>query len=100
MRSFLRFNQGLLAMPAHLQVWVASLIGANLIAPLFFLEHVEARVTLVAGLFGMALMTALTGRFGFSRIVGVGHVAWIPLLIYLVGSLQEVPRGEKCRLRT
>jgi hypothetical protein len=57
----------------------------------FFLEHLEARVALAAGLFGLALMSALTGRFGFSRIVGVGHVAWLPLLAFLVGSVSEVP---------
>ena len=94
MRSFIRFNRGLLGMPLHLQVWVALLIGANLVAPLFFLEHVEARVTLAVGLLGMTLMTALTGRFGFSRIVGVGHVAWIPLLVFLAGRVAEVPAGD------
>ncbi len=91
MRSLIRFNLGLLGMPLHLQLWVGMLIGANLVAPLFFLEHFEARVTLLAGLLGMALMTALTGRFGFSRIVGLGHVAWLPLLAFLVGSLAVVP---------
>jgi len=91
MRSFIRFNRGLLGMPLHLRLWVGMLIGANLVAPLFFLEHIEARVTLAAGLIGMALMTALTGRFGFSRIVGLGHVAWLPLLAFLVGSVAEVP---------
>jgi hypothetical protein len=91
MRSFIRFNRGLLGLPLHLQLWVGMLIGANLLAPLFFLEHGEARVTLGAGLFGMALMTALTGRFGFSRIVGLGHVAWLPLLAFLAGSVAVVP---------
>ena len=91
MRSFLRFNRGLLGMPLPLQLWVGMLIAANLIAPLFFLEHLEARVTLAAGLLGMGLMSALTGRFGFSRIVGLGHAAWLPLLAYLVSSLTEVP---------
>ncbi len=91
MRSFIRFNRGLLGMPVHLQLWVGALIGANLVAPVFFLEHVEARVTLAVGLFGMALMTALTGRFGFSRIVGVGHVGWLPLLAFLAGGLTDAP---------
>jgi hypothetical protein len=89
MRSFIRFNRGLLGMPLPMQLWVGALIGANLVAPFFFLEHVEARVTLAVGLFGMALMTALTARFGFSRIVGIGHVGWIPLLAFLAGSLNE-----------
>jgi hypothetical protein len=38
MRSFIRFNRGLLGMPLHLRLWVGMLIGANLVAPLFFLE--------------------------------------------------------------
>ena len=78
-------------MPLHLQLWVGMLIGANIVAPLFFLGHVEAQATLAAGLIGMTLMTALTGRFGFSRIVGLGHVAWLPLLAFLVGGVAEVP---------
>ncbi len=89
MRSFIRFNRGLLGMPLYLQLWVGLLIGANIVAPLFFLGRVEAQVTLAAGLVGMALMSALTGRFGFSRIVGLGHIAWLPLLAFLVGSLGE-----------
>ncbi len=91
MGSFIRFNRGLLGIPLHLQLWVGMLVAANIVAPLFFLEHVEARVTLGAGLIGMTLMIALTGRFGFSRIVGLGHVAWLPLLAFLVGSVTEVP---------
>ncbi len=91
MSSFIRFNRGLLGMPLYLQLWVGLLIGANLVAPLFFLGHVEAQVTLAAGLVGMALMSALTGHFGFSRIVGLGHIAWLPLLAFLVGSASEAP---------
>ena len=94
MRAFLRFNRGLLGMPPHLQVWVALLIGANVVAPLFFLGHVEAQATLAAGLFGMALMSALTARFGFSRIVGLGHVAWLPLLVFLGSRLADVPPSD------
>ncbi len=91
MRSFLRFNLGLLGMPLHWQLWLGMLIGANLVAPLFFLEHVEAQVTVAALLVSMALMTALTARFGFSRILGLGHVAWLPLLAFLLYRVTEVP---------
>lgn len=91
MRSFIRFNRGLLAQPLHLQLWVGMLIGANILIPFFFLEHVEAQAALAAGVLGMVLMSALTGRFGFSRIVGIGHVAWLPLIVFLAGSLSAVP---------
>ncbi len=91
MRSFLRFHRGLLGMPPHWQLWLGLLVGANLVAPLFFLEHVEAQVTVAALLVSMALMTALTARFGFSRILGLGHVAWLPLLAFLLYRVTEVP---------
>ena len=91
MRSFLRFHRGLLGMPPHWQLWLGTLVGANLVAPLFFLEHVEAQVTIAALLISMTLMTALTARFGFSRILGLGHVAWLPLLAFLVDCVTEVP---------
>ena len=89
MRSFLRFNQGMLRMPIQVQLWVVALVGANIVAPLFFLQHLEAQLTLVAGLLGLALMSILTGRFGFSRIVGLGHIAWLPLIVFLISSVGE-----------
>ena len=60
MHAFMRFNQGLLAMPLHLQAWVLLLISVNLVTPFLFLEHLEAQAVLAAGALGMVLMTALT----------------------------------------
>jgi Na+/melibiose symporter-like transporter len=54
--------------------------------------HVEARVAIAALLVSMALMTGLTARWGFSRILGLGHiVAWLPLLWFLAARLSEAP---------
>ena len=89
MRSFLRFNQGMLRMPMRLQLWVLVLVGANIVTPLFFLQHFEAQLTLAAGLLGLALMSVLTGRFGFSRIVGLGHITWLPLIFLLMSSVAD-----------
>ncbi len=91
MKGFIRFNRGLLGMPPLWKGWLLLLVGANLVAPLFFLGHVEAQVTIAALLISMMLMTALTAQFGFSRILGLGHVAWLPLLAFLVGRATEVP---------
>ncbi len=78
-------------MPPHWQLWLGMLVGANLVAPLFFLGHLEAQVTIAALLISMTLMNALTARFGFSRILGLGHVAWLPLLAFLMVRVTEVP---------
>lgn len=94
MRAFMRFNQGLLAMPLHLRAWVLLLISVNLVTPFFFLGQVEAQAVLASGLVSMGLMTVLTARLGFSRIVGLGHIAWVPLLGYLWIQLPGVPATD------
>ncbi len=94
MHAFMRFTKGLMAMPLHLRAWVLLLISVNLVTPFFFLEYVEAQAVLAAGALGMVLMTALTARFGFSRIIGVGHIAWVPLLGFLWSQLPAIPATD------
>jgi hypothetical protein len=94
MYAFIRFNRGILAMPIQWRLWLALLVGANLVVPLFFIERVEAQAVMGAFFFSMGLMTALTARFGFSRILGLGHVAWIPLLGFLLARLSEFPADD------
>ena len=94
MRAFLRFNQGLFSMPPLWQAWLLALVSANLIAPLFFLGRLEAQVVIAALVLSMVLMTILTGRFGFSRILGLGHIWWVPLLAFLWGRLPDAPSSD------
>jgi hypothetical protein len=98
MHAFIRFNRGILAMPVGWQVWLALLVGTNLVVPLFFIERVEAQAAIGAFMISIVLMTALTQRFGFSRILGFGHVAWVPLLAFLLARLGEVPLDDPLRL--
>lgn len=69
MKALIRFHLGLLRSPPRVKIWLAALLSANLAAPLFFLEHVEAQVTLIALAASMLLMTALTRTTGFSRLL-------------------------------
>jgi len=43
---------------------------------------------------GAMLMSLLTARFGFTRILGLGHVLWIPLLGWLAFRLGEIPADD------
>ena len=91
MRAFLKFNRGVMNMPIHWQLWLMALVGANMIAPLFFLDQIEAQVTLATFLLSATLMTVLTARFGFTRLLGLGHIFWIPLLLFLIPRLTSIP---------
>ena len=94
MRAFIKFNKGMLKMPVHWQLWLFLLITANLLIPLFFLSRVEARVVVAVLAASMTLTTVLTGRYGFTRILGLGHVLWIPLLYFLWTRLDAIPAND------
>ncbi len=91
LRAFITFNLGVLKMPVGVKVWLLALIAANLIVPLFFISTREAQVVILTMLASMMLMTALTAWAGFTRLLGLGHILWIPLLVYLWPSLQGHP---------
>ncbi len=91
MNTFIKFNRGLLAMPLPWRLWLVLLLTLNLIAPLVFIERLEAQATVAALLVSMALMTGLTGLSGFSRLLGLGHIVWVPLLFFLWTRLGEIP---------
>ena len=82
-QAFIKFNRGILQMPLPWQLWILLLITVNLIVPLFFLSYLEAQVVVVTFITNLLLMTVLTARYGFTRIVGLGHIFWIPLLFFL-----------------
>lgn len=94
MKAFLRFNQGLLGMPIAWRLWLGLLIVSNALMPMFFLPQIEAVASLAAMFFSMGLMTLLTHWTGFSRLLGLGHVAWIPLVIFLWTQLASAPATD------
>ncbi len=94
MDGFLEFNRGLMQMPIHWQLWMMLLIAVNLVIPLFFLRHIEARYALGAVILSMVLFSLLTAQFGFTRILGLGHLPWVPLLLYLWKRLDRIPSGD------
>ncbi len=83
MISFFRHIAG---MPMHWRRWVMALILVNL-ASLFFLDRVEARWVLAAFALGGLVQMALFARFGFVRLLGLGHFHWILLLAWLFSRL-------------
>ena len=57
----------------------------------FFGDRLEAQVVMGSLLVSMTLMTVLTARVGFTRLVGLGHIVWVPLLYFLWSRLGEIP---------
>ncbi len=94
MRAFLKFNKGIMRLPVPWRLWMVLLVALNLVVPLFFLDRLEAQLVLVAMVVSMFLMTGLTAVSGFSRLLGLGHIAWIPLVVFLGTRLSEIPASD------
>ena len=94
MKAFIRFNTGMMKMPLQWRLWLVLLVTGNLFVPLLYLDRIEAQVVIVTLFASMALMTLLTHYAGFTRILGFGHILWIPLLYFLWSRLNQNPPAD------
>ncbi len=94
MRAFIKFNKGVMKMPVQWQLWLLLLVAVNLVVPIFFINRLDAQVVLVAFVASVILMTVLTALSGFSRLLGLGHIFWIPLLYFLWTRLDQISADE------
>ena len=94
MNAFIKFNKGLMNSSLPVKLWVGLMVIFNMVIPLFFLERLEAQVVLAAIMASMALMTLITATTGFSRLMGLGHIFWIPLLYFLWTQLDQIPPDD------
>jgi len=87
MRNPFRFFSELVQQPVWIPVWVLILMIIN-VASIGFWNEVLAKVIFVTFMLSAMLMMGLYSRFGFEKILGLGHILWIPLLAYV---LMEIP---------
>lgn len=64
------------------RVWNLWLVGVNLMC-LYFIGHIEAQVVLATTLLSVVVQGVIYGRIGFTRVLGVGHVLWIPMFAWM-----------------
>lgn len=89
LRNPLRFFTELLEQPAWVAGWVFALMVINMASLAFWSESL-AKLILVVFMLSAILMMGLYTVFGFERILGLGHIFWIPLLGYLIVQLQRI----------
>lgn len=86
MKNPFRFFGDLLRQPVWIPAWVSWLVVINL-ASVGYWEEPLARIILGTFLLSAMLLMALYARFGFEKILGLGHVLWVALLPYLLVSI-------------
>ena len=90
MRNPFRFVIELLQQPVWIPVWMLFLMIVN-VASVGFFNQLLAKVIFVTFILSVMLMMGLYSRFGFEKILGMGHILWIPLLVYV---LMEIPTAR------
>ena len=96
-RVALDFMRTMLRFPAGWLVWIAALMLVNGVVPVFLLPAPEAAVTLATFMLAAVLQMTLFGRFGFVRLLGIGHAPWLVLVPWAWLRLGALPVGSPIR---
>jgi len=98
MNPFIKFNRGILRLPNPVRLWLLLLMAVNLVVPVIYLQRSEAQVVVLTFIASFVLMVLITEVSGFTRLLGLGHVLWIPLVFFLISRLDLVPAGGPYRV--
>jgi hypothetical protein len=96
MQLMTRFMRHVMAMPTPWPAWVALLFVVNLTA-VAFLPRVEAWVVLGGLGLGAMLQMAIFARFGFVRLLALGHVHWLAMVPWLLWRLDGIAEPAMAR---
>ena len=91
MRVMVEFMKTMFVNGTGLAVWISLLLAANMVVPLVFITTVEAQFVLAAAIAGAVTQTAIFASKGFVRLMGIGHIYWVPLIPWLWSRLDGFP---------
>ena len=84
LKAMIGLMKTMMLLPKPWLAWMSLLVFANVLVPLYFIQTLEAKVVLAAMICGLLIMTALFGAQGFVRLLGIGHIAWVPMIPWLI----------------
>lgn len=71
------------------RAWNYWLVSVNL-ACLFFIGHLEAQVLLGTTLVAVVVQATIYGKTGFSRLLGIGHIFWVPMFAWMATRIEHI----------
>lgn len=85
MRSIRTFVAGVRGLHPLWQIWLLIMMVVNGILPFFFLPELAAIVTLFGMFSGAFLGLVLVHLHGFTKLLGLMHVPWVPMIAAQIG---------------
>lgn len=83
--------------PVWIPIWVFYLMVINVVSVGFWGEPL-AKLIFISFMISAMLMMGLYSKFGFEKILGLGHILWVPLLVYILTQISSVEDGFKSYL--
>lgn len=78
----LHFFKDLLKQPVYEVIWVIYMMAINLFA-IHFWDELLAKIIVIVFMVSSMLMMGFYSKFGFTKILGLGHILWLPLAVYI-----------------
>ncbi len=94
MKVMIEFTKTMLLLPQPWLGWMGLLVAVNMVIPLYYIHTREAKVVLIAAMFGLMILMAIFGAKGFVRLLGIGHITWVPMLPWLWTRLDYTSFGS------
>ena len=71
------------------RIWNVWLVGVNLMC-LYFIGHIEGQVVLGITLLSVVLQATIYGLIGFTRVLGIGHLLWVPMFAWMAMRADDI----------
>lgn len=84
-------NHGIKSLPIGWQAFVMCQSIVNVFVPIYFRDTIQGQATLVAFAASMVIGYLVVAKTGFSRLIGLCHLPWIPLAIWIGLQMPSAP---------
>ena len=82
LKAFEVFSAGIHSLDWYWLSWIYLMVLINGIIPFFFLPRFTSIIVLISATTGFFLGLILTHALGYSRILGLMHLPWIPMVSF------------------
>ena len=94
MTAMIGFMKTSLSMPKGWLIWLMALFLTNLVGAMVYIHTLEGQIVLGGMVVGMVILTAIFGQLGWVRLLGLGHVYWVPMVPWLWSRLGSDGSGS------
>jgi hypothetical protein len=91
MKAMVDFFKTMLKMPRPWLAWLVLLMIVNGLGAIVYIKSTEGVLVILAAMAGAVIQIVIFSSKGFVRLLGIGHLPWVPLVLWLWSRLDQIP---------